>query len=334
MTLSSTNSNLGAIFGTGRSGSTWLGAIVASHPDVVYRFEPVHRLKDANSDMGHLLKLARSDQFSPEYLPQLYQVLLPAYPECDKPPFFKKHYPLPLSVGRAPLWMLARRNTIGSHLFRTLYTPKGSPFLVFKEVALVEMMNQLLEKTSVPVVYLMRHPCAVVWSVIRGQQADLMPAGQRQFLQSLLEKNSPELAERYGSRLETLSIAEQEALLWRSDVERAVDACQAHSNGLLVIYEDLFENPVEIATQVLNHFGLDMVDQTLSFIEESTTGTSSSRLKRWEFGINSYFTVFRGSQSSSDSWRKKMPEDYQKQVMDIVQDCKPFAIAANRGIWS
>jgi hypothetical protein len=33
------------IFGTGRSGSSWLGSIIDSHPQVAYRFEPFHRLK-------------------------------------------------------------------------------------------------------------------------------------------------------------------------------------------------------------------------------------------------------------------------------------------------
>ena len=29
---------------TGRCGSTWLGAMVSSHPEVAYLFEPFHRL--------------------------------------------------------------------------------------------------------------------------------------------------------------------------------------------------------------------------------------------------------------------------------------------------
>ncbi|MDJ0687655.1 MAG: hypothetical protein QNJ41_04015 [Xenococcaceae cyanobacterium MO_188.B32] len=39
------NCNMGALFGLGRSGTTWLGAIVASHPEILYRFEPFHRLQ-------------------------------------------------------------------------------------------------------------------------------------------------------------------------------------------------------------------------------------------------------------------------------------------------
>ena len=37
--------NLAGVFGTSRCGSTWLGSIIASHPEVAYRFEPFHRRK-------------------------------------------------------------------------------------------------------------------------------------------------------------------------------------------------------------------------------------------------------------------------------------------------
>ena len=42
---------LGAIFGTGHSGTTCLGSIISSHPNIAYRFEPFHRLEKISKDL-------------------------------------------------------------------------------------------------------------------------------------------------------------------------------------------------------------------------------------------------------------------------------------------
>ncbi|MGL6343136.1 MAG: hypothetical protein ACRC80_28855, partial [Waterburya sp.] len=82
---------LGGIFGTGRCGTTWLGAMVSSHPDVAYRFEPFHRLKKSKIAIATALEKIRAEDFSAQDLNLIYQALLPAYPEVEKPPFFAKN---------------------------------------------------------------------------------------------------------------------------------------------------------------------------------------------------------------------------------------------------
>jgi hypothetical protein len=304
MTYSEINCNLRAIFGAGRSGTTWLGALVASHPEVSYRFEPFHRLQKKQIAIHEARQLMEVDTFCDRDLPQVYDALLPAYPELEKSPFFAKKFPTRLSWGKAMLLPIARKNPWGARLFRYLYTPLNSPMLVFKEVELIPVLLSLLERTNIPIVYLMRHPCAVVSSLIKGEQQALMPSGRRTVLKSILANNFPQLLQDYGDKLETLTTAEQQALLWLVDVQQAIQVCQKRSNGLVVIYEELVENPLTIATKVFKHYGLEMVPETLNFIKESSQASRTNQLKRGEMFINQYFTVYRDSKEARDSWKK------------------------------
>ncbi|MCP2727413.1 sulfotransferase domain-containing protein [Limnofasciculus baicalensis] len=328
------NCNLGALFGKGRSGTTWLGSIISSHPDIAYRFEPFHRLQKTNPQVKEILEIIHSDGFSATDLPLVYRMLLPATPDLEKPPFFPKNYRMGLSLGKSFAWPLARQNSLVSHLFHFFYTPIDCPMVIFKEVEMVDILCQLLGKTEIPIVYLVRHPCAVVWSILRGQKASLMPEGRRKFLHNMLVKYNPSLAAEYGEKLEDLTLCEQEALMWRIDVERAVSACQSNYNGLLVVYEELTQNTLEISSKVFHHLGLEIAKESLKFIEESMRASPISRLKRGEVGINPYFTVFRDSQVAQSRWKNDMQKEDITGVMEIVKDSNVFTMIADQGLWN
>lgn len=330
-TSQSINCQLGAIFGTGRSGTTWLGSIVSSHPEISYRFEPFHRLYKTNTEINRTIDLIRSDTFSEKDLPQIYRALAPAYPECEKPPFFTKKYSI--RAGRKLAWPLSRNNPLGAYIFKRIYTPRERPMLIFKEVDYVDILTKLIEQTEIPIVYIVRHPCAVVSSVIRGQKNSLMPSKRRSVLASLLAKHEPLLAKKYRDRLDSLKVCEQEALLWLIDVGRALRACKNSSNGLVVVYEQLTQLPLETSEKVFQHFALDMTSESIAFIEESTQSSSSSRIKSGEVGIDPYFSVFRDPKISRDRWKEEMSPEDQTRVRKVVEDSKAFAIGAKQNLW-
>ena len=111
--------SLGAIFGAGRSGTTWLGSVVSSHPDVAYRFEPFHRLENRNNHLKEVRQKIESNSVSSQDLFLLYQALLPAAPEMEKQPFFSKTFERRFSKGEQLLWPLARKSKIISDIFAT-----------------------------------------------------------------------------------------------------------------------------------------------------------------------------------------------------------------------
>jgi hypothetical protein len=324
---------LGGIFGTGRCGTTWLGAMVSSHPDVAYRFEPFHRLKKSKIAIATALEKIRAEDFSTQDLDLIYQALLPAYPEIEKPPFFAKNYGM-FPFGRTLTWPLARKYSWAGNIFSQLYLPQGKPTLIFKEVALVDVLTKLLGLNQVPIVYMLRHPCGVISSVLKGQQDALMPSGRRSVLLNLLTEHEPHLAAQYAAKLPEMDIAEQEALLWLLDVEKAIQVCQVNPHALVVVYEQLVEQPLETLEKIFTHFGLSMDSQVEKFLEQSTEYSMASRIKRGEIGINQYFSIFRNSQSCRDRWKQELsPEDINR-IMPIVQHSQGYALGTATGLWS
>jgi hypothetical protein len=236
--------------------------------------------------------------------------------------------------GRRRLWPLARVAPPARWLFERLYAPIGRPLLVFKEVTMEPLMERLLERTRVPVVYLVRHPCGVVGSMVRGQERGLMSSGRLRVLESLLEKHDPELALRYGPRLASASPLTRNALLWRIDVERGVRAALGHERGLLLVYEEVCREPRAAAERLLGHFGLDVAPETDAFLEASSASDRGARRRAGEGWVDDYFSVYRDPRRSMDAWKQQLDREAIEEILDVVRDSPAFAACAGRGEWA
>lgn len=324
------NLALYGIFGTGRSGSTWLGSIVNTHPDVAYRFEPFHRLRDPS--FLSIRRRLREGRFGPRDLPELYSRLRPAEPSVDRPPFFPKANAR--IRGKATLWPLARRLRAFGPVYRSIYSPGGTPVVVFKEVTLERTMATLVQDVGMRVVYLVRHPCGVVASLLEGQRAGLMPTRRQAALREILRDHDPLLYQEHAGAVDSYSAAAKEALLWRVDVERGWAVTQCDSRARLVAYEELCRSPLEHTKEIFAHFGLDVPRQTLQGLAEMTSGSTLVRERRSEQWSNDYFSVFRDPREASERWRDKLSAEDQARVMNIVHDCAVYRSLEDAGIWS
>lgn len=336
MEPSSKNCKIMGIFGTGRSGSSWLGSIMDSHPQVAYRFEPFHRAKQHHPylyEMVHRLKYKQIQEQEVD-LSAIYKALLPAHPKFERPPFFPKEHAL--TWGKAWLRPLALQFNFLSPVFQKLYTARrhSPPVLVFKEVNMEAVMINLLARTSMPIIYLVRHPCAVAASNVRGQKQGVMFGGRHPILKTLLKKRDDELAERYIPQLEHLNELEKEALLWRMDVEKGFSATQNHENALIIIYENLCDDPHGVSKQAFQHFGLNFSEQTTRYLN-SLSQTKSQR-SGWfwgEFGMNPYFSVARNPAEMKEKWKQQISSADRQRVLTIVQDSPVFQFGVKTGGW-
>jgi hypothetical protein len=123
--------NVVAIFGSPRSGTSWLGQIFNSSPNVAYRFQPL---------FSNLLKGRLSENSSEENIKAFYADLF-----LTKDDF-----------------ILQKKNV--SNREGIIFPKKEITHLVWKEVRYHYVIENLLKNSSTKIIGIIRHPVAVIWS--------------------------------------------------------------------------------------------------------------------------------------------------------------------------
>jgi hypothetical protein len=317
------------LFGSGRSGTTWLGAILNSHPRVCYRFEPFHRL--AIPLVRRLEEASDSKCITDDDLELIYRELLSPSPLTEKPPFFPKENVR--CFGRGALWHGAKVCPPLRPFFSWFYRPHGRPPLVFKEVNYERVLARLLEQTSLRAVYLLRNPMGNVASMLRGQATNVMPTGRFSVLKNLLHEADLGLFNRFADRVDDMTITQKNALLWRIDVEQGVRAIQSGDQAMLVVYEELCRDPVAVSEKIFAHFGIDFPEQVKQFIEVSCDPKPGTRLSYAEWASNPYFSIFRDPVQAMNGWRRYLSPEQIDQILEVVSDCDVYRQLKSIGAW-
>jgi hypothetical protein len=324
---------LGAIVGPGRSGTTWAGSLIDSCPDVIYRFEPFHRLSKTDAEVAGWMHRLRQLQLSEDDLPRVYEKLRRAHPLTNKEPFFDdKEYPL-RTAGRKLLWPIARLMPPAARIYGAMYTPPPGPPLVFKEVTFIKPMQNILERTSIPVVYVVRHPCATVLSSIKVQMRGGIPARIEQ-LRRTLNEHASHLVEQFEPILEGRDLVSQAALLWRYEVEKCVTLVRCSVRGIIITYEQLAEDAYAQSKVMFDHLGISFGRSTERFIESlhdaSTKARSVPRRTGWS---SRNFSVYRNPKEQKDSWKKAINLEDRSKIEAIVQGVPALEYCASLGKW-
>ena len=306
------------LLGAPRSGTSWLGKIFDSHPDVLYRHEPdtVLRTWDlpwmCRRDEVHLhVEGARI------YLRQLIETAT-LKTAGSLPMFSKRHQGTPARLARAAiihalqaadLAKVSRRLTRGMHI-PDLIDPARHPELrvVIKSVSSRGRARLFAEALpGARIIFILRDPWGQVASMQRG--AALGKFEENVPVAELLET---EQAARYGlteAGLAGLPKVEQFAWNWAILNEKAIDDLGGLDRVKILKYQDLCEDPLEQARELLAFAGLPWDSQTETFLRRSTTHT----------GPNRYYAVFQDTTAALYRWRQELSEDDQQRINRVVQ---------------
>lgn len=248
-----------AILGFGRSGTTWLSDIVSKTLGGLILFEPLH---------PQVCDFAAEVCYAPSSLATPNQRL-------------SDHWRRALGGQIRHRWLL--RN----HLLSPLDDVSASfvdmvweqcQVIGFKEIRANFMIASLIEQLNARIVFVLRHPCAVLAS-IRRRRNFWNEFGWEQhwamFRERILQRG-PEVQERLRPHLPVIAGAttplEQQAVMW--GVSSVLAAAQLDRFGLpLFRYEDFYHQPFQTTRRLLAYlgFGSTPIHPAHLFVPSMTT---------------------------------------------------------------
>jgi LPS sulfotransferase NodH len=275
------------IFSSPRSGSTWLGKILDSHPGVFYLHEP--DIEDRGLDLLPYWFAGKSSDGELDAARRYVMRLMAARSAraMGTRPFFAKDYrDAHAEWAWRALVLGAKTAGLAPRRLPDFFKAPGPEVTVIKAVSALGRLRRLIEAVPdmVPVLIL-RHPCGYALSRIKGHQRGLMdlPPG----MAPLAQTNS---ARRLGATEAVLSaggIAEQLAWDWLIANSEAWEAV-TEKGGLVVSYDRLAQEPVATARQIFARLGLSWQAGTERFLTRSVNRDGR------------YYSVFRAPKAAPD----------------------------------
>jgi hypothetical protein len=304
------------VLGAPRSGTSWLGKIFDSHPNVLYRHEPDLVLWDRR--LPYFIPERDTDAYmaiAAEYVAWLMH--MPTLKASGQLPAFPKNYyplgaqPLRTAIINVLRWVEAAS---GSRRMRSFPVPdlfrldRYAPLrIVMKSVSASGRARVFLKALpGMRLIFLLRHPCGQIESILRGSTQGKFETGV--LIEDLFGTPS---AQRYGlskRRLKAACHMEQLAWHWVAMNELVLDAISDHENARFVLYEDLCADPVPQARELFSFARLDWNPQTEAFIQRSTSYEGTER----------YFSVFRNAMASANKWRTEFTNQDQDAIINVV----------------
>ena len=284
------------VTGAHRSGTTWVGRMIALSPRVGYIHEPfniMHRPGVCAIEIDRWYTYI-TDENESRYLGPFQRTLEFSYDLGAE-----------LRALRGPRDVIrALRDFTRFAWHRGL----GSRPVVKDPIALFSA-ERLAERFDMDVVVLIRHPAGIAGSLKRWQMSHPFEdfVAQERLMAERLAPFKEEILE-YARWQHPL--AEQAALLWRM-IYTTVNAYRRdHPDWLFVRHEDLAKDPVAGFGRIYASLGLEMTDR----VRDGIARHSSPSDRRWgrarararASGMDGKMAIQRDSQEAAESWRRRL----------------------------
>jgi hypothetical protein len=292
------------VTGTQRSGSTWVGQMIASHPRVVYVWEPFN-LAVPNSPVTYWYQYVTED---------------------DEEAF--RQYLQPYLTFRHPWWASVRerpgpRRLAGATLRTALcwWRRQTGCRPLMKDPSALFSAEWLARTYGMDVVVLIRHPAAFASSLKRLEWHFLFAhlLEQPRLMAECLEPFRDEVR-RFAGWLP--DILDQAILLWRVMHHVIRRFQQAHPDWIFLRHEDLSREPVAGFQDLFGRLGLDFTARVRRAVE-----THSSSENPREAGEKVVHQLRRDSKGNIWNWRTRLTPEEILRVRKGTEDIAPYFYA-------
>lgn len=287
------------VTGAHRTGTTWVGRMLAADPQMAYISEPLnvlHRPGVLRAKVPNWYTYV-TEENEADYLGSFLETLE-----------FRYHLPAEIASLRSVHDFLRMGRDLGIFLRGRLFNCRPllkDPFAVFS-------LAWFAERLKCQIVVTVRHPAGFASSLKRLNWPfdfrDLL--AQRLLMQDWLEP--------YRSRMEAMpadDIIAQAALLWTMVYRSVQAACTRVPSVQIVRHEDLSLEPVSEFRELYGRLGLDYTQRT----ERKIIGASSSE-NPTELSRGRVHSVKLDSRANVHSWKRRLSPQEIARVRDLTEE--------------
>ena len=273
------------VTGAHRTGTTWVGKMLAAHPQTAYISEPLnvlHRPGVLRAPVDHWYAYITKENEG-RYLPAFQELLTFRYHLLDEIRSLRSRKDL-LRMGRDSLIFLNGRLRGQRPLLK-------DPFAVFSNPWFAERLN-------CKVVITVRHPAGFASSLKRLNWpfdfSDLL--AQPALVRDHLESDRAEM-----ESMPTDDIIGQASLLWRMVYRVVASTRKQHPDFIVVRHEDLSLDPLAGYRQLYEALGLDYTDKVQQTILNSSGSENPTELSK-----KKVHSVKLDSRTNMGNWKKRL----------------------------
>lgn len=307
--------NIVCLLGRGRSGTTWIGQMLAAHRDCMYKFEPF--LRGKHNDYQRWLDRVCSDAGYGSALPELVEICSRPVHDVDYPPFRRRsgwdRSPL---VMRA-LWQLAKWAPVTQWAYQRYGTIDMSAVrhVLIKDVNFPnERLPSLWNAIRPRIIAVLKNPYASVASAAKFYGGS--PHVQAEWVARVREvMRSPghEQFEHFDHELDRMSFEAFEAVRWRVQCEPLNRFVSSHDRCLAVTYESCCIDPLGSIRELCGFAGWEFVPSIEDEIARSTDGKSGWRERR-----RGLFLTRRDPIKAMSAWKRQLTAEQIREIDSVV----------------
>lgn len=299
------------IFGSARSGTTLIAKLLDASPEVLYRHEP--DISFPSKEIPFLPTVPDYDKLhipTQSYIGKLSS--LRTSRTIGSPPYFSKEFRS--SVGnmlwQANAYVAKIASRCGLEIPISDWINQKPPLVtVLKSVSSVAraplIHNSIM---NARVIHVVRHPCAVVASQLRGISNGRLPVSIP--IESVLQMDE---AKRYPIKpheVRSLSNAGKIAFVWMVHNDKIYSELKLRPRYRLVIYEDICSNTIEKMKEIYIYCGLEWQVGVEYFIGKLESEMDKS---------HGYFSLKRNIKSGLYKWQEILSDTEKGEVTAIVR---------------